>query len=182
MCRSAVRGGLEPIHSIDRRLTITTPIEAIPDRYRYSVIPHVMVEGASAAIEFYERALGATELFRIAQPDGRIVHAEITIGRSVVMVGDANDPFEDPHSLGGLSVGLHVYVEDVDARFAQAVDAGARVIEPVRDMFYGDRMGMLKDPFGHIWVLLTHLEDLPPEEIKRRGEAMLERAELQGER
>jgi len=148
-------------------------MDSIPARYRYSVIPHVMVDGASAAIEFYSEGFGATELFRVSSPDGRIVHAEITIGDSIVMVGDADDPFHDPRSLGGLSVGLHVYVDDVDAQVARAVQAGATLSEPVQDMFYGDRMGMVTDPFGHLWVLLTHEEDLPPAEIKRRGEAVL---------
>jgi len=148
-------------------------MESIPDRYRYSVIPHVMVDGASAAIEFYSEGFGATELFRVSSPDGLIVHAEITIGGSLVMVGDADGPFQDPRSLGGLSVGLHVYVNDVDALVARAVAAGATLREPVQDMFYGDRMGMVTDPFGHLWVLLTHKEDLPPEEIQRRGEALL---------
>ena len=150
-------------------------INSIPDRYRRSVIPHIMIDGASAAIEFYKQAFGATEVFRISQPDGQIVHAEILIGESVIMVGDGGGVFGNPHSLGGSAVGLHVYVEDVDARFAQAVSAGAKAIEPVQDMFYGDRMGMLEDPFGHIWVLLTHKEDLTPDEIKNRGEAMLKK-------
>jgi uncharacterized glyoxalase superfamily protein PhnB/ketosteroid isomerase-like protein len=147
--------------------------KSIPSRYRYSVIPHVMIDGAAAAIEFYAKAFDAVELFRIARPDGRIVHAEITIGDSLVMVGDADAPFKDPRALGGLSVGLHFYVDNVDARLAQAVDAGAVLVQPGQDMFYGDRMGMVTDPFGHLWVLLTHQEDLHPEEIKRRGEAQL---------
>ena len=145
----------------------------IPDRYRFSVIPHIFIDGASKAIEFYKAAFGATEIFRVAKPDGKIVHAEIRIGRSVVMVGDAEGAFADPRSLGGVSVGLHVYVDDVDARFARAVSAGATAIQPVQGMFYGDRTGMLRDPFGHIWVLLTHNEDMAPEDIKRHGEAML---------
>jgi PhnB protein len=145
----------------------------IPDRYRQSVIPHIMIKGASAAIEFYTRAFGATELVRIAKPNGHIVHAEIKIDDSIIMVGDAERPFHDPNSLGGSSVGLHIYVKNVDALSAQATSAGAKEIQPVQDMFYGDRMAMLEDPFGHIWVLLTHLEDIAPEEIKKRGEAIL---------
>lgn len=149
------------------------PIDPIPARYQYAVIPHVMVNGAAAAIEFYEKALGAIELFRVAKSDGQIVHAEITVGRSVIMVGDVEDPFHAPLPSGGTTVGLHVYVDDVNACFAQAVDAGAKVIQAVQDMFYGDRVCMLEDPYGHIWVLLTHTEDLGPEEIKRGGEALL---------
>ena len=150
-------------------------LKSIPDRYHYSVIPHIFIKGASAAIEFYKQAFGATEVFRISQPNGEIVHAEILIGGSIIMVGDADGVFSDPHSLSGSPVGLHVYVEDVDAQFIQAVSAGAKAIEPVKEMFYGDRMGMLEDPFGHIWVLLTHKENLSPEEIKNRGEAMLKK-------
>jgi PhnB protein len=145
----------------------------LPHRYIHSVIPHIMIKGASTAIEFYKRAFDAVEIFRIAKPDGKIIHAEITIGDSIIMVGDAEGIFHDPQSLGGSSVGLHIYIDKVDDYFAQAVHAGAEPLQPVQDMFYGDRMGILKDPFGHIWVLLTHKEDVTPEEIKRRGEAML---------
>ncbi|WP_219975809.1 VOC family protein [Rubrobacter xylanophilus] len=131
-----------------------------------------MIDGASEAIRFYEQAFGASEIFRVSQPDGKILHAEIKVGDSVVMLGDTDEAFGAPTSLGGTTVGLHVYVEDVDSCFARAVGAGARALQPVGDMFYGDRMGMLEDPFGHIWVLLTHKEELSPEEIKTRGEAM----------
>ena len=144
-----------------------------PERYRSTVIAHVMVAGASDAIDFYGKAFGADELFRISHPDGRILHAEIAIEGSVIMLGDPETPFDDPTSVGTTTVGLHVYVDDVDTLFARAVDAGATPIQPVQDMFYGDRVGMLRDPFGHIWVLLTHQEDMAPDEIKRRGEAML---------
>lgn len=148
------------------------PAKPAPVRYQHSVVPHVMIKGASAAIEFYKRAFDATEIFRISQPNGQIAHAEIVVSGSIIMVGDAEGTFHDPLSLGGPSVGLHVYVENVDILFAQAISAGAAAIQPVQHMFYGDRMGMLEDPFGHIWVLLTHEEDITPEEIKRRGEAM----------
>ena len=147
-------------------------VKKIPDRYYQSVIPHIMIKEASAAIEFYRQAFGATEIFRISKPNGKIVHAEIQIEDSIIMVGDAESPFQDPKSLGGLTVGLHIYIEEVDARSAQAVSVGAKEIQPVQDMFYGDRMAMLEDPFGYIWVFLTHKEDLTPEEIKKRGEAM----------
>lgn len=144
----------------------------IPDRYQFAIIPHIFIKGASAAVAFYEKAFDAEEIFRVSKPNGLIVHGEIKIGESVIMVGDAEGLFHDPRSLGGISAGLHVYVDDVDALFARAVGAGAKEIEPVQDMFYGDRMGMLQDPFGHIWVLLTHNEDLVPEGIKKRGEAL----------
>ncbi len=147
-------------------------VQTTPQRYRYSVIPHVMVDGAAAAIEFYERALGATEVFRISAPNGAIIHAEIQIGSAIVMLGDAGDGFGDPRAMGATSVGLHVYLDDVDAAFERAVAAGARRLQGVEDMFYGDRVAMIEDPFGHVWVLLEHREDLTPEEIERRAAEM----------
>jgi PhnB protein len=142
---------------------------ATPSRYRNSVIAHVMVNGAAAAIDFYRSAFGATELFRISAPDGKIIHAEIMIEHSIMMVGDASEPFSDAKSLGGTCVGLHVYVQDVDSMSRKAVAAGAEELQPLQDMFYGDRQTTLRDPFGHIWVLLTHQEDVAPEEIVSRA-------------
>jgi len=146
----------------------------IPDRYQFAIIPHIFIKGASAAIAFYEQAFAAAEIFRVSKPDGQIIHAEIKMGASVIMVGDAEGLFHDPRSLKGVSVGLHLYTDDVDALLARAVGAGAKIIEPVQDMFYGDRMGMLEDPFGYIWVLLTHQEDMTPEAIKMHGEALFQ--------
>lgn len=146
---------------------------AIPDRYRYAAVPHVMIEGAAEAIAFYVTAFGAEEVMRIAHPDGRILHAEIRIQDSVLMLGDAEGEFLSPPAAGGTTAGLHVYVEDVDALYRQAVAAGAESLQPPADMFYGDRTVMLKDPFGHVWVFLTHIEDLSPEELARRGNALL---------
>jgi PhnB protein len=151
-----------------------TPPATSPDRYRHAVIAHVMLDDASGAIEFYQRALPATELFRITGPDGRILHAEISVGGAVVMVGDAEPPFAAPTASGSTTVGLHVYVEDVDTALVRAEQAGAIILQPAQDMFYGDRAGMLQDPFGHIWVLLTHQEDLELAEIRRRVEALLD--------
>jgi PhnB protein len=151
--------------------TIVTA-KKIPDRYQFAVVPHIFINGASGAIKFYKQAFDADELFRVSKPDGKIVHAEIKIGDSAIMVGDADGVFRDPRALSGVSVGLHLYTDDVDALFARALGAGARQIQPVQDMFYGDRMGMLEDPYGHVWVFLTHKEDVAPDEIKRRGEAM----------
>ncbi|GAA1025333.1 MULTISPECIES: VOC family protein [Amycolatopsis] len=142
---------------------------ATPDRYRNAAIAHVMVDGAAAAIQFYAQAFGAEELFRIARPDGRIMHAEIIIEGSVVMVGDAEGLFKAPGQLGGSTVGLHIFVENVDALGARAADAGAELLQPPTDMFYGARTVMLRDPFGHVWVLLHQQEDVPPAEIARRG-------------
>ena len=143
----------------------------LPERYARAVIPHIMVKGVSAAIDFYAAAFDATQLFRIAQPDGTIVHAEITVGGSTVMVGDAAGIFHDPTS-SGPSVGLHMYVDDVDRVLQQAVHAGAAEMQPAQDMFYGARQAMILDPFGHVWVLLTQTEDLTPREIQDRGDAL----------
>lgn len=148
-------------------------IKPIPDGY-HSVTPYLSIKGAAQAIEFYKRAFNATELFRLVAPSGDIGHAEIKIGDSPVMLADPCEEgaFRNPQTLGGSSVGLHVYVEDVDTLFARAVDAGAKAVRPVQDQFYGDRTGTLEDPFGHIWFLATHKEELTPEEINRRAEAL----------
>lgn len=145
----------------------------IPQRYFRSVIAHAMVSDSEQAIEFYRQAFGAVEVFRIALPDGRVVHAEIAIEDSIVMLGDAEGPFTSPSSLGGTSVGLHIYVADVDAMTATAEQAGASILQAPQDMFYGDRSSILRDPFGHVWVLLTHQEAMSVETIRARGEAML---------
>ncbi|GGK54345.1 glyoxalase [Planomonospora parontospora subsp. parontospora] len=147
----------------------------IPDRYRYAVIPHIMVDDAAAAIDFYRRAFGAREDFRIDAPGGGILHAEISIGRSVLMLGDGSvdeaeaGSFAAPSSLGGgTSVTLHVFVPDVDGLAERAQAAGAEILQPPKDMFHGDRTVILKDPSGHIWVFLTHIEDVSEEELRRR--------------
>lgn len=152
----------------------TAPIE-IPDRYRYAVIPHIMVDDAAAAIDFYQRAFGAREDFRVDAPGGGILHAEITIGRSALMLGDASveeaeaASFAAPASLGGgTSVTLHVFVPDVDALAARAEAAGAEIVQPPKNMFHGDRTVILRDPAGHLWVFLTHVEDVTQEELLRR--------------
>lgn len=147
----------------------------IPDRYRYAVIPHIMVDDAAAAIDFYRRAFGAREEFRVDAPGGGILHAEIVIGRSALMLGDASVEtaetagFASPTSLGGSStVTLHVFVPDVDALAERAEAAGADIVQPPQDMFHGDRTVILRDPSGHLWVFLTHLEDLTEDELLRR--------------
>ncbi|MDI1279245.1 VOC family protein [Methylobacter sp.] len=152
-------------------------VKPIPDGY-HSITPYLMIKGASEAIEFYKRAFGATEIFRLSHPNGQIGHAEIKIGDSSVMLADPCEQgaFRTPRSLGGSSVALHVYVKDVDAQFAQAVSAGAKAVKPVFDQFYGDRTGTLQDPFGHIWFLATHKEDIAPEEISRRAEALFQQS------
>ncbi|MBK3624181.1 VOC family protein [Streptomyces asoensis] len=145
----------------------------IPDRYRYAVVPHIMVDDAAAAIDFYRRAFGAREDFRIDAPGGGILHAEITVGRSVLMLGDAGggegpSAFTAPASLGGTSVALHVHVPDVDGLAERAAAAGAELLQPPTDMFHGDRTAVLRDPSGHLWIFLTHVEDVPPQELARR--------------
>jgi PhnB protein len=144
-----------------------------PERYTRAAVPHVMVRGAACAIDFYRNAFDATELFRLTQPNGDVLHAELGIDQSLFMLGDAAAPFSDPLSAGGTSVGLHVYVADVDALFQRAVDAGATPLQPPQDMFYGDRSAMLRDPFGHVWVFLTHQEDVTPDEIVQRASTVL---------
>jgi PhnB protein len=148
-------------------------VKPIPDGY-HSITPYLMTKGAADAIEFYKRAFGAAELFKMDMPGGKIGHAEIRIGDSRIMLADdcgGESPFRSPQP-GGSPIGLHVYVENVDAVFAQAIDAGAKAIRPVQDQFYGDRTGTLEDPFGHIWFIATHKEDLSPNEIKQRAEVM----------
>ena len=148
-------------------------VKAIPEGY-HSVTPYLMIKGATEAIEFYKRAFNATELFRLVTPSGTIGHAEIKIGDSSIMLAEPCEQgaARNPEALGGSSVALHVYVEDVDAQYAQAVNAGAKAVKPVEDQFYGDRTGTLEDPFGHIWFFATHKEDVSMEEIKIRAEAM----------
>ncbi|WP_433419212.1 VOC family protein [Microtetraspora malaysiensis] len=126
----------------------------IPEHYKYAVIPHIMVDGAAEAIEFYIKAFGASELFRLDGDEGRIVHAEISVQGSTLMLGDADARFPPPGE-GGASVVLHVYVPDVDALTTQAVAAGAELLSSPADMPYGARQSMLRDPFGHVWIFLT---------------------------
>ena len=145
--------------------------KAIPTGYQ-TATPYLIIEGAAAAIDFYRRVFGATEMMRMVDPSGRIGHAEMRIGDSVIMLADEhpNMGYRSPRSLGGSSVSILLYVEDVDQVFERAVGAGARVQRAVADQFYGDRSGTLEDPFGHVWTVATHIEDVPPEELQRRAE------------
>ena len=147
-------------------------VKAVPEGY-HTVTPYLIIKGAAAAIEFYKKALGATELMRMPQPDGRIGHAELKIGDSHVMLADEFPEMNNrgPKSLGGSAVTIHLYVEDVDAVARKALAAGAKELTPVKDQFYGDRAGKLEDPFGHVWYISTHKEDLSPEEIQKRAKA-----------
>jgi len=146
----------------------------IPDGYR-TATPYLILKGAAEAIEFYKRAFGASELLRMADPNGRVGHAEIRIGDSVIMLADEHPEMghRGPRSLGGSSVSIMLYLPDVDAVFERALKAGARAQRPVQNQFYGDRSGTLEDPFGHVWTIATHVEDVPPEELKRRAEAVM---------
>jgi PhnB protein len=145
-------------------------VKPIPDGY-HAITPYLVVRGAAAALEFYARAFGAKELFRIDMGGGKVGHAEIEIGDSIVMLADEHPEmgFRSPQAYGGTPVTLMLYVEDVDARVQQAVAAGAKLLRPVVDQFYGDRSGTLVDPYGHIWTIGTHKEDLSPEELQRRA-------------
>jgi PhnB protein len=148
-------------------------VKPIPDGYP-QVTPYLIVDDGNAAIEFYGRVLGARERVRMAGPDGKVGHAELQIGDSLLMLADEFPEMgnRSPKSIGGTPVTISVYVEDVDAVFDRAVQAGAKPLRPVEDQFYGDRAGQFEDPFGHRWSVATHVEDVPPDEMQRRAAAM----------
>ena len=148
--------------------------KAIPDDYQ-RVTPYLYIDGAGTAIDFYCSVLGARERMRMPAPDGRIGHAELEIGDSDIMLADANPDMDvrSPRSIGGTPIALHVYVEDVDSVFGQAVKAGAKQLRPVENQFYGDRSGQFEDPFGHRWNVATHVEDVPPDEMAKRAAAAM---------
>lgn len=145
-----------------------------PPRYRDAIVPHIYVEDAAAAIAFYARAFAAVELFRIGRPGGKIIHAELAIEGSVVMIGDPDERYYgDPRTLGGCSASLHIFTDDNEVLLRRAVAAGAEVIQEPAEMFYGASSASLRDPFGHVWVLFTWHENLAPSEMERRGKALL---------
>jgi PhnB protein len=152
----------------------------IPPGY-HSVTPYLCIKGAAKAIEFYAKVFGATEYLRMMQPDGRVGHAEIQIGDSRIMLADEFPEMGFLAPKGGerTPVTLHVYLADVDTVFARAIEAGATSIRPLADQFYGDRGGMLEDPFGHYWYLATHVEDVPDDELQRRMKAAMAPKESQ---
>jgi PhnB protein len=145
----------------------------IPDDYP-RIAPYLFVDGASAAIDFYCAVLGARERARLAAPDGRVFHAELELGDSMIMLGDQNADADvlGPRAIGGTPVMMHVYVEDVDGVFERAISAGAKPLRAVEDQFYGDRSARFEDPFGHRWDIASHVEDVPPEEMQQRAAAM----------
>lgn len=147
-------------------------VNPIPDEYR-GATPYLIVKGAARAIEYYKNAFGAREVMRIEQPDGRIGHAELRIGAAPIMLADefAEMNLLSAASLGGTPVNILVYVEDVDAFVRRATAEGAKLLRPVADQFYGDRLGVLKDPFDHSWSFATHIEDVSIDEMKKRAAA-----------
>ena len=147
-------------------------VKPIPDGYS-NVTPYLIVSGAAKALDYYKKAFGAQELMRFDGPDGTIVHAEMQIGNARVMVADESPEMghKSPQSLGGSGTGLMLYVDQVDKTFERAIAGGAKVMKPVENQFYGDRSGSLTDPFGHVWTIATHVEDVSEDEMQRRMEA-----------
>ena len=152
---------------------MSSPVKYKPEQY-HNVTPYLYIDGAAEAIEFYKKAFGATESYRLPGQDGRIGHAEIRIGDSVVMLADESEQMKSygPRHYGGVSSSLLVYFDNVDEVFDRAVAAGGTVKRPVADQFYGDRTGGIEDPFGHHWYVATHVRDVSPEEMKQAMEAM----------
>jgi PhnB protein len=150
-------------------------VKAKPDGY-HSITPYLVIKGAAKAIDFYKQALGAEELMRMGDPTtDRVGHAELKFGDAIVMMADEHPEmgYRSPQSIGGTPVSLMMYVDNVDAVFKKAISLGAKEQRPVKDQFYGDRSGTFEDPFGHVWTISTHVEDIPPEEMeKRAAEAM----------
>jgi PhnB protein len=151
-----------------------TSVQPIPEGYP-RVTPYLMVKGAADAISFYKSVLGAQERMRMPGPDGSIGHAELSLGDSVIMLADESPAMGalGPKTVGGTPVMLHVYVEDVDDVFRNAIAAGAKELQAVEDKFYGDRSGSFEDPFGHHWSVATHVEDVPPDEMEQRAAAAM---------
>jgi PhnB protein len=146
----------------------------IPDGY-HTVTPYLILHDARAGLEYYQKAFGAKETLKMEGPGGKIMHAEISIGDSVIMMADEFPEMgvRSPKSMGGTPVSILLYVEDVDQRFNKAVAAGGTIKKPLQNQFYGDRSGTYEDPFGHVWTIATHVEDVAPDEMRRRAEAMM---------
>ena len=151
-------------------------VKPIPEGY-HSITPYLSVRGASEALEFYKKAFGAEELTRMPMPDGKIAHAEMRIGDSVIMLADEfpDSGFSAPPTIGGTTSLIMIYVDDVDATFKRALASGGKETRPLTDQFYGDRSGTLVDPFGHVWTVATHIEDVSPEEMEKRMREMPDR-------
>ncbi|HXB22668.1 MAG TPA: VOC family protein [Candidatus Solibacter sp.] len=154
-------------------------VPPIPKGYN-SITPYLVVKGAAQAIEYYKKVFGATEVFRMDQPDGKVGHAELQIGDSRIMLADENPSMGQGHtsatSLGSSPVSLYLYIPDVDRVIERAVAAGAKTLRPVQDQFYGDRSGFIQDPFGHLWGIATHIEDVAPQELEERAKKAMRAA------
>ena len=152
-------------------------VNPIPQGY-HEVTPYLFIKGAADAIEYYKKVFGATERMRMPGPNGRVMHAEIEIGDSIVMLADEHPQMgaRSPQTIGGTACSLHVYVRDVDTVVKNAVDSGAQLARPVENQFYGDRSGTIIDPFGHMWSVATHIEDVAPEEMRKRMAKMTQSA------
>jgi PhnB protein len=153
-------------------------VNPLPDNYP-RVSPYLVVDGANGAIEFYKQVLGVTERGRMGGPDGRVGHAELELGESVIMLADEHPEMDIYGPKPGVvsPVSISIYVEDVDAVFERALKAGAKALRPVEDRFYGDRVGTFEDPFGHRWTVATHIEDVSPDEVAKRAQAEAERTQ-----
>lgn len=154
---------------------MATKVQAVPPGY-HSVTPYLVVDDGARAIDFYKRSFGASELSRMATPDGKIAHAELKIGDSMIMLSDAMMGYRSPLSLGGSPVSIFLYVDDVDSVFNRAMEAGAKSDMAPADMFWGDRYGKLTDPFGHLWGIGTHIEDVAPAEMEKRAKQAMSQA------
>jgi PhnB protein len=156
-----------------QEMTMASTVKPVPKGY-HNVTPYLIVNGAARALDFYKQVFGATERMRMAGPGGKIGHAEIGIGDSVIMLADEHPEMgaRAPGAFGGAAVSIMLYVNDVDATVKNAVAQGAKVVRAVEDKFYGDRTGTIEDPFGHQWHVGTHKEDVPPDEMQRRAAAM----------
>ncbi len=144
-------------------------VKPVPEGY-HNITPYLFVRSAASAIDFYKNIFGATEIMRMPGSNGKIMHAELRIGDSIVMLADENPQtgMMSPQTVGGFSVGMHLYLENVDQVVQKAVESGAKLLRPIKNQFYGDRSGSVLDPFGHMWSIATHVEDVSPEEMRKR--------------
>ena len=154
-------------------------VHYIPKGYN-SISPYLVIKGAAQAIEFYKKVFGATEVFRMNQPDGKVSHAELQIGDSRFMLSEENPKMGQGNvsaaGIGASPVSIYLYLPDVDRVIEKAVDAGAKVLKPVQDQFYGDRSGFIQDPFGHLWGVATHIEDVAPKDLEERAKRVMQAA------